>query len=281
MATKKKVQKVESLRLDLLEDGTHKLLWSKRFTKTSLIVTAISVFVVVGALFYALIAYTPLRTTIPGYPNAQSRRAAVQNAIKADSLERIIGRWELYSENLRRVLAGEDPVKIDSIVRATANTNVMDMDLLRQRDSILRQNVQKEEQFDLSTKNKRMLPIEGMHFFTPLKGVISQEFDKVTHPYVDVTAPANSVVMAVLDGTVFFAGWNDESGYTIQIQHENDIVSIYKHNSKLLKKTGDKITAGAPVAIVGGTGELSTGDHLHFELWYKGEAVNPTDYINF
>ena len=126
-----------------------------------------------------------------------------------------------------------------------------------------------------------MLPIEGMHFFTPLKGVISQEFDKVTHPYVDVTAPANSVVMAVLDGTVIFAGWNDESGYTIQIQHENDIVSIYKHNSKLLKKTGDKITAGAPVAIVGGTGELSTGDHLHFELWYKGEAVNPTDYINF
>ncbi|MGN1210378.1 MAG: M23 family metallopeptidase [Candidatus Cryptobacteroides sp.] len=281
MATKKKVKKVEALRLDLLEDGTHKLLWSGRFSRTSLIVTIISFLVVIGALFYVLMAFTPLRTTIPGYPNAQSRRAAVQAAIKVDSLERIIGRWELYSENLRRVLEGEDAVKIDSMVRAAASTDVFDAELLRQRDSLLRQNVRKEEQFDLSTQKKRLLPIEGMHFFTPIKGVISQGFDKVTHPYVDITAPANSMVMAVLDGTVFFAGWNEESGYTIQIQHENDIVSIYKHNSKLLKKSGDKITAGSPVAIVGGTGELSTGDHLHFELWYKGEAVNPTEYINF
>lgn len=281
MATKNKVKKVESLRLDLLEDGTHKLLWSGRFSRTSLIVTIISFLVVTGALFYVLFAFTPLKATIPGYPNAQSRRAAVQTAIKADSLERIIGRWELYSENLRRVLEGEDAVKIDSMVRAAASADVFDAELLRQRDSLLRQNVQKEEQFDLSTQKKRLLPIEGMHFFTPLKGVISQGFDKVTHPYVDITAPANSMVMAVLDGTVFFAGWNEESGYTIQIQHENDIVSIYKHNSKLLKKAGDKITAGSPVAIVGGTGELSTGDHLHFELWYKGEVVNPTEYINF
>ena len=120
-----------------------------------------------------------------------------------------------------------------------------------------------------------------MHFFTPLKGVVSQGYDPLLHPYIDITAPANSVVMSVLDGTVINAGWSDDSGYTIQIQHSDDIVSIYKHNQKLLKKTGDKVTAGSPVALVGNTGALTTGDHLHFELWYRGEAVDPTKYINF
>ena len=149
------------------------------------------------------------------------------------------------------------------------------------QDSILRQKVLDEEQFGLSERRQRDLPIEGMHFFVPLKGVISQGYDPIVHPYIDITAPANSVVMSVLDGTVIFAGWNDEAGYTIQIQHENDIVSIYKHNQKLLKKTGDKVTAGTPVALVGNTGSLSTGDHLHFELWYRGNAIDPTKYINF
>ena len=87
--------------------------------------------------------------------------------------------------------------------------------------------------------------------------------------------------MSVLDGTVIFAGWNDEFGYTIQIQHDGDIVTVYKHNQKLLKKTGDRVSAGAPIALLGNTGSLTTGDHLHFEMWYKGEAIDPTQYINF
>ena len=105
--------------------------------------------------------------------------------------------------------------------------------------------------------------------------------DLVTGDNIDITAPAGSVVKATLDGTVIFAGWSDDSGHTIQIQHDGDIVSIYKHNEKLLKKAGDKVTAGSPIALVGNSGELTTGDHLHFELWHKGEAVDPTRYINF
>ena len=111
--------------------------------------------------------------------------------------------------------------------------------------------------------------------------VLGTRLVEKANPYIDITAPANSVVKAALDGTVIFAGWNDEAGYTIQLQHSNDIVTIYKHNQKLLKKTGDKVTAGSPIALVGSTGSLSTGDHLHFELWYKGEAADPTKYINF
>jgi murein DD-endopeptidase MepM/ murein hydrolase activator NlpD len=111
--------------------------------------------------------------------------------------------------------------------------------------------------------------------------VISQGYDSATHPYIDITAPAGTVVKATLDGTVIFAGWNNETGNTIHIQHDGDIVSIYKHNEKLLKKTGDKVTAGSPIALVGNTGELTTGEHLHFELWHKGETVDPALYIKF
>ena len=139
----------------------------------------------------------------------------------------------------------------------------------------------KEEQFGISDRDKRNLPVEGMHFFSPLKGVISQGYDPIDHPYIDITAPQGTVVKAVLDGTVIYTGWSEDFGHTIQVQHEGDIISIYKHNEKLLKNVGDKVTAGSPIALVGGTGSLSTGEHLHFELWHKGETVDPTLYIKF
>jgi murein DD-endopeptidase MepM/ murein hydrolase activator NlpD len=120
-----------------------------------------------------------------------------------------------------------------------------------------------------------------MLFFTPLKGVVSQGYDPAIHPYIDITATSGSVVKAVLDGTVIFSGWSDDAGHTIQIQHDGDIVSIYKHNEKLLKKTGDKVSAGTPIALVGNSGEMTTGAHLHFELWHKGETVDPTKHISF
>ena len=116
---------------------------------------------------------------------------------------------------------------------------------------------------------------------TPLKGVVSQGYDPSIHPYIDIAAPSGSVVKAVLDGTVVFTGWSADTGHTIQIQHDGDIISIYKHNEKLLKKTGDKVSAGTPIALVGNTGEMTTGPHLHFELWHKGESVDPTKHISF
>lgn len=277
-----KEKKVREFRLELSNHQTHKLLWSIRFNTTNLIVGAITTCVVACAMIYAVFAFTPLKTTLPGYPDASTKREILRNAIKVDSLERIVSRWEFYSENLARVMSGRPPMRIDSLLQAYNIQGASpSSEELAKRDSLLRKEVVKEEQFELSYREVRKMPIEGMHFFTPLKGVISQEYDKVFHPYIDITAPANSVVMAVLDGTVIFAGWSDEAGYTMQIQHENDIVSIYKHNSKLLKKAGEKVTAGSPVAVIGGTGSQSTGDHLHFELWYRGEAVNPVNYINF
>lgn len=277
-----KNNKSGSYRITITENDSHRHIWSTRLTKTSLFVTIVSIVVMVCAITYCLIAYTPVRTFIPGYPDARTKRVAIQNAIKVDSLERVIYRWELYSENLKRAVEGKEPIKIDSIIKASRKdaAEPVDAAALQKQDSLLREKVKEEEQFEISARGRRDLPIEGLHFFTPLKGVVSQGFD-ATHPYIDITAAEGSAVKATLDGTVIYTGWSEDDGNTIQIQHTDDIVSIYKHNDKLLKKAGDKVKAGTSIAIVGNTGNTSTGTHLHFELWHKGEAVDPTRYIKF
>lgn len=279
MANEKKEQR---FRLTLVNDSTHKHLWVWHFRGPALLLAAASAVLVLLVAVFCLIAFTPLRTFIPGYPDAHIQRAAMRNAMTVDSLENVIARWEFYAGNLRRIVEGEDPVRIDSLVRARAARPLNEAARARVRnsDSLLREQVMEAEQFGLDSRT-RMLPIEGVHFFPPLKGVVSRGYEKVLHPYIDITAPANSVVMAVLDGTVINAGWSDEAGYTLEIQHENDIISIYKHNQRLLRGIGERVSAGSPVAIVGNTGALPSGDHLRFELWYKGEAVDPAKYISF
>ena len=283
MSKSSKEHKTSKFRLALVDNQSHKQLFTVQFTKTSLFVAIVTILVTLCTLIFCIIAFTPVKTFIPGYPDARTKREAIQNAIKIDSLENVIYKWGLYSENLKRVLEGAAPVKIDSLVNAGMNEAGRNIDLadIQRQDSLLREKVKEEEQFGIAARNRRILPIEGMHFFCPLKGVVSQGYDPISHPYIDITAPAGSVVKATLDGTVIYAGWDNETGHTIQLQHDGDIISIYRHNEKLLKKSGDKVTAGTSIALVGNTGELTSGDHLHFELWHKGEAVDPTKYINF
>lgn len=284
MSKGNKEHKTSNFRLAIMDDQSHKQLWTVHFSRTGLFVAIITILVTMSAIIFSIIAYTPVKTFIPGYPDARSKRAAIQNAITIDSLENVIYKWGLYSENLKRVMEGMEPIKIDSIINASMSAAAPDADLaeIQRRDSILREKVKEEEQFGISAERQnRKLPIEGMHFFSPLKGVISQSFNPVSHPYIDITAPEGTVVKAILDGTVIYSGWSEDCGYTIQIQHDENIVSIYKHNEKLLKKTGDKVTAGAPVSVIGNSGDLTTGTHLHLELWHMGNAVDPTKYINF
>ena len=264
-----------------MDAATHQRLWSIIFTRPAFIAVIVSLIVLLLVIFYLLIAFTPLRSFIPGYPDAQARRQAVQNAIRIDSLETQILQWELYTENLKKVVAGEEPLLLDSLIlRRQESGRDADSVFLARRDSLLRARVTEAEQFEVSGP-RRDLPIEALSFYTPLKGVVSQSFDRTLHPWVDVTAPTGTAVMAVLDGTVVFAGWEEADGYTLAIQHRGDILSVYKRNEKLLKKAGDTVKAGTPVALVGSSGSLTKGDHLRFELWYAGEAVDPAAYISF
>ena len=205
------------------------------------------------------------------------------NAIKIDSLENVMTRWELYAENLSRVLTGEEKADYDSLVRIGTTRYLSDKSAaeLARRDSLLRETVQKEEQFGVGARDERDLPIEGMHFFTPLKGVVANGYDRVSHPAIDIAAPTGSVVSAVLDGTVIFTAWDAEQGYILILQHREDLLSIYTNNQKLLKSTGETVKAGTPVALVGGTGRTADTDHLHFELWQNGQSLDPTRYISF
>ena len=237
----------------------------------------------VVAVIFSVIAYTPLRTLVPGYPDANSRRAAIQTALKVDSLQDVVLRWELYSNNLLRIVEGQEPIKVDSLIKqAELQKNVSEEELrrLQEQDSLLRVMVVEQEQFELSGKKGRNLSIEGFHFFAPLKGLVTRGFTAVTHPWLDITAPSNSVVMAALDGTVVYAGWSDADRYTVVLQHADNILTIYRHNQKVLIKTGDKVVAGASIALIGDSG-TSAGEYLQFELWHKGEAVDPAKYIKF
>ncbi len=271
----------QKFRFSLVNDVTHDLVWSFHFTKTTGIIAVVSGVFVLLLLIFCLIAFTPIRTFIPGYPDANSKRQAIQNAMRIDSLETKIIQWELYTENLRKVVEGEKPMKLDSIIVRAEREKAASKDeaFLAKRDSVLRAEVAASEKYEISG-TARSLPIEAMYFFAPVKGVVTEGFD-ASHPYIDVTAPAKSRVSAVLDGTVIFTDWDEEKGYTVVIQHSGDVVSIYANNEKLLKGVGDIVRAGTPVALLGRSESLTAGDHLHFELWYKGEALDPSEYISF
>lgn len=273
---------VRNYRLTLADIVSHERLWSLRFSQTQFIVGGISAVLVVLLGVFSLIAYTPIRTFIPGYPDANSRRQAVQNSLRIDSLQTRILQWELYTENLRRVVAGEDPIRLDTLILGSQGSRaVSDARYLAIRDSLLRADVVQEEQFGVSSQPRGNLPIEALSFYLPVKGVVSKAFDRTLHPWVDVTAPAGSTVMAVLDGSVVHTDWNQDTGYTLIIQHGNDLLSVYKNNQKLLHKAGDAVKAGTPIGMLASSSSLTKGDHLHFELWYKGAAVDPAQYIKF
>ena len=270
-------------RLSIVENDTHKSIKSYRLTKLSFAIITGAVVVAFIALIYCLIAFTPLRATIPGYPDARSKSVAVDNAIKIDSLESMITRWELYAENLGRVLTGEQTISMDSVIQGnlTRYLSAMSAEELARRDSLLRETVRKEEQFGLSGQKDKVVPLEGMHFFAPVKGVISSGFDAAAHPAVDITGKAGDIVCAALGGTVIYAGWSETEGGSLSIQSPGDVVTTYMHCQKVTVQKGDKVKAGAPVAQLGETASATKGYYLHFELWYKGEAVDPSKYMNF
>jgi hypothetical protein len=269
-------------RLIIYNDSTFQTVWSTKLTR-------INIFILGGlgglALIFItvlMIAYTPARQLIPGYPSGDVRNMMVRNAILADSLEQQIKIRDHYFENIKALIKGELPEEpeydVDTIVRPV-NTDLH----LYDHDSLFRQNLL-EEQLDLSLQSgeTKQGSIAGIHFFAPLQGMVSQKFNKTTDHYaVDIVGLPNSRISAVMEGTVIFAGWTVETGYVISIQHDNDLVSVYKHNSELLKKMGDHANAGEVIAFMGNTGELTTGPHLHFELWHKGTPLDPEKYIDF
>jgi murein DD-endopeptidase MepM/ murein hydrolase activator NlpD len=275
-------------RFTIYNDTTLEQVWHFRMSGLEALLSGAFLVIVVIVTVTFLIAFTELREFIPGYPDATTREKVVANALRADSLEQTLRQWERHLTNINLVLSGKDPLPIDDSKPAAPEaspSNTATFSLSRE-DSLLRREIEENDIYNPApaTANPAAKPesLENLFLFTPVQGVVSDKFNLTTnHLAVDIVAPPSATVMSVLDGTVIMANWIAETGYVIQIQHDHDIISLYKHNEKLLKKPGDRVKAGEAIAIVGNSGELTTGPHLHFELWYKGIPVDPLKYISF
>ncbi|MCF8226426.1 MAG: M23 family metallopeptidase [Bacteroidales bacterium] len=271
-------------RLVAINDDTFEEVGFIRLSRLN-IISIVGFLVIFGiALVYTTIAYTPIREFIPGYPDPMMSHYIRQNAMKLDSLQRELAMRDQYFMNINRIVNGERPEDFLNDTSSAKTRNSI-MFTRSENDSILRKKVEAEEQFRLSViddKQSDGKELHNIHFFTPVNGIITNPFDPLENHFgIDLVAGADEVVKATLDGTVTIATWTLETGYVIQLQHANDLMSVYKHNAELFKTVGINVKAGDAIAVIGNSGELTTGPHLHFELWHNGVPLNPEDYITF
>ncbi len=279
---KKKGVLKHKYRFSVYNDASYKQLWHIRLSGLEAVILVNVAIVTIVAFVIVMIAFTPLREFIPGYPDEKTRRDIVQNALRADSLEVMMYKWELQLSNLNLIISGKDPVPVTSPAGDSAVSGKSIISPYSKEDSLLRLAVERELSTSANSAQNKKATETNMHYFTPVKGVITDKFDtKSSHFAIDVVTAPNARISSALNGTVILAAWTNETGYVLQIQHRNNTISVYKHCAKLLKKQGDTVKAGEAVAIIGNSGELSTGPHLHFELWIDGVPVDPEQYITF
>jgi len=270
-------------RLSIYRDETYEEVLNLRLTRLNVLALLGAGIFLFLLLVISIIAYTPVRELIPGYPSQETVRNIRLNNLRLDSLELEIAKRDAYFENIRRIVAGEKPHDFNPGKDTTVTTERVAYSPSRE-DSVLRQQVEPRDPFSLSSieRGSNSPGLASILFFPPVKGMVSAPYNSGDDHYgVDIVAGSNEVVKATLSGTVTMAGWTLETGWVIQVQHNHNLLSVYKHNAELLKHIGDRVKTGEPIAIIGNSGEMTTGPHLHFELWYNGSPLNPQDYILF
>lgn len=275
-------------RLAVFNDQTFEERFSFRLNRLNVITVVLSLGIVFIILTFFLIANTPIKEYIPGYPNVEQRKQLYRLNIIADSLMNDIRQKNLYIQDIKNIVEGRDIAEDSG--RLGISKPGYDTIRLHQsiEDSMLRAEFENQNMHNLYFNEYGQLretsnsSIRSFNFFTPINGVITSKFNLSEKHYgIDIVASHNEAVKSALDGTVIFTDWTLETGYVIGIQHERNIITFYKHNSVLLKKQGEHVKAGDPIAIAGESGELLSGPHLHFELWYNGTPLNPEEYIIF
>ncbi|MDR0232848.1 MAG: M23 family metallopeptidase [Dysgonamonadaceae bacterium] len=227
-----------------------------------------------------VIINTPIRNYLPGYLDSEIRKDIVDNALKADSLEYALEKQNRYLENISSIFRG-DTVVPSVFLTDTLYTSGKGLERSKREEEFLA-NYEEQEKYNLSSLPASNTLPDNIIFYRPVRGVISSKFDpKERHFGIDIAAAPKESVLATLGGTVVFTGFDANAGYVIQLQHKNGLVSIYKHNALLLKKEGEEVVAGEAIALVGNTGKLSSGTHLHFEIWFNGFPINPETVIVF
>jgi murein DD-endopeptidase MepM/ murein hydrolase activator NlpD len=269
----------KNYKVSVFDNSTLAEVYSSKISKLKVSLLIAVFFIVSIILVVSLFFYTPLKYSIPDYPSLNLRNSIVNNAIMLDSLSAEIELRDRYLEQIQTIISGgiieEESIsdeEFESVGMAPMASDTIFESLIspeRYRFSSLMS-------VDVFSESPRV------SFFPPVKGVVTNRFDASPgHFGVDIVADENSPIVAILDGTVIFAEWSITTGFVVQIQHNYNLVSIYKHNSEVMVKPGDKVKPGQIIAIMGNAGLYSTGPHLHIELWQNGVPLNPEDFINF
>jgi murein DD-endopeptidase MepM/ murein hydrolase activator NlpD len=284
---KKKQKKIkrkllDKYRLVILNEHTFEERLSFKLTRLNVFVLCSLIAVFLISLTYLLIAFTPLREYIPGYSSTALKKQATELNYKTDSLQQVISMNDLYYNSIKKVLKGDVSaidLNKDSIIQAV-KLEASQVDLNpNAEDSLLREKVDKEDKYNLF---ESATSATNFVLFPPVSGTISEPYNaKVKHYAVDIVVAKDTPIKATADGIVIFAEWTASTGYVVIIEHSYGLISIYKHNAALTKTQGDLVKAGEVIATAGNTGELTTGPHLHFELWNDGYPINPTNFIDF
>ncbi len=242
----------------------------------------LSVLVAVFLVAALIIAFTPLRNYLPGYMNSEIRSLVVENALRADSLQQVLERQQLYIMNIQDIFRGN--ISTDTVRSIDSLTTLRQDSLMErtQREEHFRRQYEEKEKYNLTSITARS-EADGLIFYRPTRGMVTTPFDTgQKHFGTDIAANPGESILAVLDGTVILSTYTAETGYVIEIQHIQDFVSIYKHCGSLLKQAGDAVKGGEAIALIGNnTGEPAMSPHLHFELWHKGRPVNPELFVVF
>ena len=273
-------KKNKFFRFAIINDNSLEEVFNIKFSRARLLWLTAAILLAISVIFVLLLGYTPLRNLIPGKSKTHVQNELIMMIQKADSLEKSLGNYSLYTKNLKKVLS--DSVSLDSVQDLfREGFTVKEFDFKPSvEDSILRAEVEAEESISLNSnlKEKKL----NSFFIKPVDGLITEGFNKkIGHFGVDVVSKKGAFISSIDDGVVLFSSWTHEFGHVLVVKHQNSFISFYKHNSEVFKSKGDYVKSGETIAIIGNSGKYSTGPHLHFELWKGSSPVNPVNYILF
>jgi murein DD-endopeptidase MepM/ murein hydrolase activator NlpD len=280
-----KKKKENRFRLVVFSDSTFEEIRSFTFRPWYIWVILGSITLLVISLMVVLLIFTPIGALFTP-ANYTDPDELLQLREKVLEIEETAAFQDIYIRNLRQILSGEVIVDADSNLTQLPEDSIYTIDRIDEDEQLRRAYDLEQELLSVNAESQPSSqinrPLDQLYLIPPITGSISLNFDlEKDHLGVDINAPSNTPIKAIMGGYIIFSGWTLETGNTIGIQHDQNLISFYKHNSSLLKKTGTFVQAGEAVAIIGNTGTLSSGPHLHFELWQAGKPVNPTEYINF
>ena len=279
---KNNIKKRESknYRLVIQEEKTYKEKFKLKLSRTNVFLTGTFISLIIVSITTSIIFFTPVREYIPGYDTTKMRIQAINNLERLDSLINQLSINENYLEAVFQTINGEDYKNIYTNESQRISVDLSELDMsLRVEDSILRKVVEREDKFNVIESETQTLSLE---MSPPVRGIIIESFDvSIKHYGIDIVLKEQTPVKAVADGIVLLSEWTIDSGHTVIVYHKDQLTSVYKHNYLSKVKTGDYVKQGQVVALSGNTGELTSGPHLHFELWDSNGPINPEDFIVF